>query len=269
MPELPEVHTVVNSIRNKIIDKKIIDYAVFDQNTCYNNNTYEVSKKIVNKTIINVLRFGKNIVIQLDNSFLVFHLRMTGYLYHASKQNRKSKHLRYLLELSDNSFLIFEDIRKFGGFYYLKNLNNFKNRIGKDPFDSTFTKSWLLKTLLSKKSQIKSLLLRQDYICGLGNIYIDEILWKSKIHPRKKTNTISEKKIISLHKNIISTLNESISFHGTTFMNFKFDNMKTGNYKSKLNVYGRKNKPCKKCHKKIITVKVCGRTSHYCSNCQR
>ena len=196
MPELPEVHTVVNSISNKIVNKKIINYIVTDQNTCYNKDTYKASKKIVNKTIIDVLRIGKNIIMELDNSFLVFQLRMTGYLYHANKQQRESKHLRYSLKLSDNSFLIFEDIRKFGGFYYFKNLNDFKNRIGKDPFDSTFTSSWLLKTLKVKKCQIKSLLLRQDYICGLGNIYIDEILWKSKIHPKEKTNTISKMKIV-------------------------------------------------------------------------
>jgi len=269
LPELPEVHTVVNSINNKIINKTIIDCIITDPNTCYNENTYKASKKIINKTIKDVIRIGKNIIIKLNDNFIVFHLRMTGYLYHAHEENTKSKYLRYSIKLSDNSFLFFEDIRRFGGFYYLENLDTLKMRLGKDPFDSKFTKSWLLKTLKSKQSQIKSLLLRQDYICGLGNIYIDEILWKSKIHPKKKTNTISKNKIILLHENIISTLKESINFHGTTFMNFKFDNMKTGDYKSKLNVYGRKNKPCKSCNNMITTIKVSGRTSHYCTNCQR
>ena len=96
----------------------------------------------------------------------------------------------------------------------------------------------------------------------------DEILWKSKIHPKKKANTISKNKIISLHKNIIDILNESIDFHGTTFMNFKFDNMKTGNYKNKLMAYGRESLPCYLCKTPIIKEKIAGRPTYYCESCQ-
>ena len=113
-------------------------------------------------------------------------------------------------------------------------------------------------------------MLDQKFITGLGNIYIDEILWKSKIHPERLSDSLSNIEIKNLHSNIITILKKSIEFHGTTIINFKFDNMKTGNYKDKLNVYGRRGIGCKRCNVSlIITMKISGRTTHYCPKCQR
>ena len=114
---------------------------------------------------------------------------------------------------------------------------------------------------------IKHLLLNQKFICGLGNIYIDEILWKSKIHPKSISKNI--RNIDTLYNNIISTLEESIKFHGTTIINFKFDNMRTGNYKNKLKVYGRKDLSCYGCNKKIIKQRIAGRGTYLCLYCQK
>ena len=269
MPELPEVQTVINSIKHKLINKRIINYNIFNKKICYNKDSTSASKKLINQRIISVSRLGKNIIIKLSTDYIIFHLRMTGYLYHSKKLNVTSKHLRYSLFLSDKSYLHFEDIRKFGGFFYLTNLKDFKKKIGLDPFNSNFTKIWLYKTLKLKRAKIKPLLLRQDYICGLGNIYIDEILWKSKINPKKEARNINKTKAISLHENIMQILKDSISHHGTTFMNFKFDAMKTGDYKKKLNAYGRKNKNCRRCSQSISITKISGRTTYYCKNCQR
>ena len=116
---------------------------------------------------------------------------------------------------------------------------------------------------------VKSLLLDQSIICGLGNIYIDEILWASKIHPAKKSNSINKIQSNMLHMKIINILNQSIKYHGTTIINFKFDNMRTGLYKNKLNVYARNNKLCKLCKNKIIKIRISGRGTHLCSYCQR
>ena len=268
MPELPEVQTVINSIESKLINKKIIDYKIFYDKICYNYSSVKASHNILNKKIEKINRIGKNIIFILDDCYIVFHLRMTGYLYCSSNIVR-SKYLRYQIKLSDNSYLNFEDIRKFGGFYYLKNLKKFQEKLGKDPFQNDFTYNWLKNKLLKKNAMIKSLLLRQDLVCGLGNIYIDEILWKSKIHPKKIAKKINRKKMKLLHSNTINILKESIEFHGTTIINFKFDNMKTGNYKNKLNVYGRENKNCNRCSEKIKKIKISGRSSFFCSLCQR
>ena len=193
---------------------------------------------------------------------------MTGYLY-CTSNIVNSKYLRYQIKLSNKSYLNFEDIRKFGGFYYLKNLKKLKNRLGCDPFSEKFTFNWLKNTLQKKKTMIKPLLLRQDLVCGLGNIYIDEILWDCKIHPEKISSKIKKNKIDELIFSIRRNLNKSIKYHGTTIMNFKFDNMKSGNYKSKLKAYGLNETPCYRCKNNIIKKKLCGRTSFYCPSCQK
>ena len=145
-----------------------------------------------------------------------------------------------------------------------------KNKLGIDPFDSNFNLNWLKNNISNKKATIKSLLLNQKFICGLGNIYIDEVLWISKIRPSKIAYKINSMEIKILHTSIIEVLKDSILFHGTTIKNFKFDNIKTGNYKDKLNVYGRKGTECKRCNGSlIITIKISGRTTHYCPKCQR
>ena len=268
MPELPEVQTVINSIKDKIINKKITNYKIYYNRVCYNTSSVYASKKILNQSIISIERIGKNIVIKLSDCYIIFHLRMTGYLYH-SKNKKTTKPLRYVLKLSNGTYLNFEDIRKFGGFYYFTNLKYFYSKLGVDPFSKLFTYSWLYMELSNRRAKIKSLLLRQDLICGLGNIYIDEVLWKSKISPQLISKKITKNKAKVLHYNIINILKDSIEFHGTTIMNFKFDNMKTGNYKNKLQVYGRKDQNCNRCKESIITTKISGRTSYFCRFCQR
>ena len=116
---------------------------------------------------------------------------------------------------------------------------------------------------------IKYFLLDQSNICGLGNIYIDEILWAAKINPKKTVSSLNKKNINALLFNTIKILSESIRFHGTTILNFKFDNMKTGNYKAQLNAYGRENLDCKECNNKIKKIKLCGRSTYFCKNCQK
>jgi len=192
---------------------------------------------------------------------------MTGYLYLSTNIPPNNKHIRCIFSLESNEYIIYEDIRKFGGFYIFYSLSDLDNKIGIDPFNKEFTPQWLTKNLSKKSGMIKHLLLNQKFICGLGNIYIDEILWKSKIHPKNTSQHI--KNINLLYNNIISTLNDSIAFHGTTIINFKFDNMKTGNYKNQLKVYGRENLPCYICKNKISKERVAGRGTYMCIHCQK
>ena len=268
MPELPEVQTVVNSLQT-LANKQFTDFRLYEDKVLYNQEyKLELQKTITNKTISSIFRKGKYIIIDLNNNYLAFHLRMTGYLYTSTKLNR-NKYSRCYFTASDNTYLLFEDVRKFGGFYYYNSLDDIEKKIGIDPFDINFTAEWIANNILKKKCQMKNLLLNQKFICGLGNIYVDEILWKSNIHPLKKSSSLLDSECEKLFINIINTLKESIKYHGTTIINFKFDNMKTGNYKNKLNVYGRVNKPCNKCKNRIIKIRVAGRGTYICSKCQR
>ena len=266
MPELPEVQTVVNSLQS-IKNKKILNVTIYWDKVIFSNNYKHFLNTIINKKILEVYRIGKYIIIKIDNYYLAFHLRMTGYLYH-SELLKKNKFTRCYFKLSYNTFLIFDDIRKFGGFYYLKDIMFIKNKLGIDPFNKNFSVKWLNENLIKKHRQIKGLLLDQKFITGLGNIYIDEILWKSKIHPLNKSDKLSQLEKNNLFINIIDILNQSIKFHGTTIINFKFDNMKTGDYKSKLNIYGRQGEKCNLCYTIIKKIKVSGRGTYICTNCQ-
>ena len=268
MPELPEVQTVVNSLQ-ALKDKKITDYRLYQDKVLYNQeNRLLLEKTIINRKISSVYRTGKYIIIKLDNRYLSFHLRMTGYLY-ISKKLKKSKYLRCYFTINNDNYLIFEDVRKFGGFYYHKTINYIKKKIGIDPFDVDFDDKWLTKNLTKKRCQIKNLLLNQNFICGLGNIYVDEVLWKSKIHPLTNSSKLRKNECMRLHRNIITTLNDSIEHHGATIINFRFDNMKTGSYVNKLNIYGRINKNCKRCNNLVKKLKVAGRGTYICPKCQR
>ena len=267
MPELPEVQTVVNSLQ-KLKNNHITSFTFDWEKVIYNMPPLKAQNIIKNKKITSISRKGKYIIIEAENIFLLCHLRMTGYLYMSNSLPKNKKHMRCYFNLNSNQYLIFEDIRKFGGFYIYKNLNRINTKLGIDPFDKNFTKKWLLNMLKSKRRIIKNLLLDQSIICGLGNIYIDEILWYSHIKPTRLSHRISKNKIYLLYQNTIDILNTSIKFHGTTILNFKFDNMKTGEYKNNLKVYGRANLPCLKCKTLIMKTKVAGRSTHYCKNCQ-
>ena len=267
MPELPEVQTVVSTLQ-KVKNYTIKDFSYSWEKVIYNLSPSKALNILKNKTINKISRKGKYIILHLDNTYLICHLRMTGYLYSSNTIPENSKHVRCYFTLSDNKYLIYEDIRKFGGFYIYKNINNLFSRIGVDPFEKKFTEKWLLEGLKSRKRIIKNLLLDQSYICGLGNIYIDEILWHSKIKPTRLSHMIPKYKIKLLHQYTLSILSDSIKHHGTTIINFKFDNMKTGDYKNNLVVYSRDGQPCIECKSNIIKRKIAGRSTHFCKKCQ-
>jgi formamidopyrimidine-DNA glycosylase len=267
LPELPEVQTVVNSLQ-EAVKNKIKSFSFSWERVIYNHSPSNLEKKINNNNINNISRIGKYILIYLDNYILACHLRMTGYLYISSEIPKNKKHVRCYFELSNGKYLIFKDIRKFGGFFLYNNLDILTNKLGLDPFDKLFTRDWLLQNCKNKKRKIKNLLLDQSFICGLGNIYVDEVLWHSKIRPNKISNNIPKLKILNMHYYIQNILEESIKYHGTTIINFKFDNMKTGNYKNNLKVYGRENLPCFSCDNIISKNKTAGRSTHFCKSCQ-
>ncbi|MBI65189.1 MAG: hypothetical protein CMG64_02710 [Candidatus Marinimicrobia bacterium] len=269
MPELPEVQTVINSLKPLIINKKIKEYNELWHKVNYNKNNKDISSIIEGKKITSLNRLGKHIIIQIDEYYITFHLRMTGYLYSTKNLPENKKHIRCYFNLSSNLYLIFEDIRKFGGFYLTKDIIFLKEKLGIDALDRNLDYLFFKKNFIKKTQMIKYFLLDQSNICGLGNIYIDEILWATKINPKKTVSSLNKKNINALLYNTIKILSESIRFHGTTILNFKFDNMKTGNYKAQLNAYGRENLDCKECNNKIKKIKLCGRSTYFCKNCQK
>ena len=269
MPELPEVQTVVNNLSTKLINRTIKHVKSPNKYTKVFSNIkiLDFNKNVSNKKIKNIIRLGKYIVFELETGFISIHLRMTGQLLYNSKYNQKYVSAKFLLDKND--FLIFNDIRKFGRIYYSQKLLWLKKKLGIDPLSKDFTKSWFLSEITKKNRMIKALLFDQTFITGLGNIYIDECLWKSKIHPESITSKIPKKNISTLHQSILKILNKAIKFQGTTIINFYFGNNSKGNNSENLYIYGRTDKNCIRCNNKISKIFVCKRGTHLCNKCQK
>ena len=224
MPDLPEVQTVVNYLGPEVQGKFInsIDSPNNYLKVFGNGNLSFVKNAIQGKRIVRLGRRGKYIIIHLNKGHLILHLRMTGKLLLQGLQKKFDKHLSFRIDFNDNSNLYFYDTRKFGRIYFSKTLNWLEKKLGIEPLSMEFNLRWLTQSLGQRKRMMKPLLLDQSFIAGLGNIYIDEILWKSNIHPLSLSNKIPEQIIPDLYKNIRSILQDAILYNGTTFINFSF-----------------------------------------------
>ena len=268
MPELPEVETVVLSIRDKLVGQKFTNIHVRWPKVLFNFSEKYFVENIIDRNIANVHRRAKFIVLSFDEDILAIHLRMTGKLYFADGKTDE-KHISASMELDNGQQLVFEDTRKFGRFYYYQSQDILDQKLGVEPLSNFFTADWLIKNLHCKKRMIKALLLDQRIIAGLGNIYVDECLWLSRIHPETRSNKIPKKNISTLCESIRNTLQSSITAHGTTVVNFSYLNGISGKFSNQLQVFGKDGQPCFVCTTKIKKKKVAGRGTHYCPKCQK
>ena len=265
MPELPEVQTVADHVKPEIVDNYILSVDPIWNKVLDNFHSKDIEGR---HKILDVSRRAKFIIIQFENFILAIHLRMTGKLY-VLENDSHPKHTSAIFHLEEGKKLIFEDTRKFGRIYKYNDLTEINERHGPEPLSSDFNTKWFVKNMKSKKRNIKALLLDQSFLSGLGNIYVDESLWASGIHPNSISCHIPKQKIILLHKNIRRILQESIEQLGTTFISFTFLNGQSGNYSNELKIFGKQGCGCKKCKNKIIKLKVSGRGTHICKKCQK
>tara|TARA_S200000501_G_scaffold75216_1_gene67029 strand:- start:2154 stop:2966 length:813 start_codon:yes stop_codon:yes gene_type:complete len=267
MPELPEVQTVVNYIRDDLIGDTIIGIEPL-WGKVLDNFSKSLFNKNHNFLIVDVRRRAKLIIIETTDKIIAVHLRMTGKLF--IKENKIiSKHCRAIFLLKSGKQIVFEDIRKFGRIYAYDNMKIIDSKHGVEPLGQRFTIKFLYEGLRNRKRNIKYLLLDQKFIAGLGNIYTDECLWISKIHPKSISSKIPEKNIHKLFESIKTVLLESLESMGTTIINYSFVNGRSGQYSDQLRVFGRTNKPCKICDYKIKKIRVAGRGTHFCQKCQK
>ena len=265
MPELPEVQTVADHVKPEIMGNYITSVDPIWNKVLDNFDSKDIEGR---HKILNVTRRAKFIIIQFENFILAIHLRMTGKLY-VLKNDSHPKHTSAIFHLEGGKKLIFEDTRKFGRIYRYSDLTEINERHGPEPLSSDFNTDWFVKNMKSKKRNIKALLLDQSFLSGLGNIYVDESLWASGIHPNSISCHIPKQKIILLYKNIRRILQESIEQLGTTFISFTFLNGQSGNYSNELKIFGKQGCSCEKCKNKIIKLKVSGRGTHVCKKCQK
>lgn len=273
MPELPEVETVVRGLKSAILGKTIKNI-LYCAPHLRKLNPRGFAKRLEGRTIGSIERTGKNIFINLDNgSMLWIHLRMTGQLLYNRKFNEHDPHRHIVMNFSrSDEMLVFRDVRKFGHFVYVpaKGKKQFLMDLNLGQDALKIEKEAFTALIKSKNRMIKPLLLDQSVIAGLGNIYVDEILFRSKVHPRKLSARIAVSKLRTMHKNMQKILKFSIENMGTTVDSFSGVNSEPGRNQNYLLAYDRAGELCSVCNKrKIVRIVVAQRGTFICPNCQR
>ena len=287
MPELPEVEIVKRSLNQKIQQKKIKKVIVRNRNLRFKIPS-RFEELLKNKTIKKVTRFSKYLILNFsDGSFCLIHLGMSGTIHLVKKNKLKKftntsfynspnlpkKHNHVEIQFKDLK-IIYNDPRRFGFFKFIDNnknlLNTFKH-LGPEPFNKTFNLEYFSSYFLNKKKDIKSFLIDQKFVSGIGNIYASEILFLSKISPTTYAMKLSKeecKKIITFSK---SVLNKAIQKGGSSIRDFKNISGENGNFQKEFKVYQRENLNClrNKCSGKIKKISISNRATFFCNTCQK
>jgi formamidopyrimidine-DNA glycosylase len=263
MPELPEVETIVRELNECLKGKVVLEIEELYPGTVVLLTEQE---DCTPRTVIKVGRKGKYIVIYTSGATIVVHLRMTGKLIHNCNTG-VANHVRAIMHLNDGSEILFDDVRTFGKIYILNDndLKVIEDKLGPEPFSCDFSPEYLQEKLKSLTSSIKTVLLNQKIVAGLGNIYVNEILYMSGISPLRKANTLNTKEIEQIIKCTRKILRKAIECNGTTISDFRRVDDKSGTFQNFLSVYGKKT--CLKGHD-IRRLKTCGRSTYYCPKCQ-
>lgn len=267
MPELPEVETVRKRLEQNLIGKKITDVKVFYTNMIINSQ--EEFIKIKNQTINAIKRRGKWLIFDLDDYYLLSHLRMEGKYYIKPLNDLKDKHTHVIFNINDEFNLFYNDVRKFGRMQLItKDKLEETINIGLEPFSNELTCKYLQDKYKNSKLPIKSSLLDQTIIAGIGNIYADEILYAANINPLKQTNSLTKKELENIIVETQKILKKAIEFGGTTIKTYEAMG-NHGNFQNELMVHTKAGNSCIKCGTIIEKITVNGRGTYYCRKCQK
>jgi len=236
-------------------------------------NVNEFKQRLKNQTFEKVERRGKFLLFYLDEDVLISHLRMEGKYFLFEKGEPKTKHTHVIFHLDNGKELRYLDVRKFGRMSLVKRGEEFNDpsliKLGPEPKEKNFAYESIRPFLSNKTKAIKSILLDQQLVVGIGNIYADEILFRARIHPETPANSLTEKQEKSLHQQIIEVMKNAIEAGGTTIRTYTNAFGEKGNYQNRLLVYGKDGTPCQRCGTMIKKTKVNGRGTHYCPHCQK
>lgn len=290
MPELPEVQTIVNDLNKKVVGRRIINVWFDWPKALQGFRGATFAKSIKGKKVLSVKRRAKNILIYLDGDLLLLiHLKMTGHLLvgkwkvagerviplepKEAVSDPYNQYIHLIFYLDNGKMIGFSDLRKFGKAVLgekerIENLPELK-KLGPEPLDKKFRFSDFGKLIKLEKRRIKQVLMDQEVIAGIGNIYSDDILWAAKIHPFKSANKLTGKELGELWKATRSVLLKGLKLRGASISDYRDTAGKRGGYDKARLVYQREGEPCYRCKTKIKRVKLGGRSAHYCPKCQK
>ncbi len=282
MPELPEVETVRKGLE-KLLNNFYIERVevLKERSIASSGGSKSFINNIENSYLGNWERRGKYLIGSLHSKekiskgYLVVHLRMTGQFKLLKKQMPPCTHTRVRFFEDKGNELRFIDIRNFGQMWYVPSSKSVSEtvsgiqRLGPEPFSDAFNSCYLKEYLKKRTRSIKSSLLDQETVAGVGNIYADETLFDAGINPKTESRNLKSSELKRLCNSLVKILNISIGEGGTTFSDFRDLEGINGNYGGQAWVYRRGGKNCKKCGEKILREKLCGRSTHWCPNCQK
>lgn len=290
MPELPEVLTTIKQLKSQVLNQAI-KTVWLDHKTKFDNFTKtSFTNGIQNKKIIDITNIGKYILIHLSNdNTLIIHQKISGHLLYGKfiktnntwkNQDKNSllndptnRFIHLALTLTNKNSIVLSDSRRLSRITLIstKDILTIKplQQMGINPLSKAWTFSSFKQKLLTHNVAIKKALLMQNIISGLGNIYSDEVLFKSKVRPTRLIATLTDQELKAIFKHIPLILKKAITLRGTTFATYRNPDGNPGSFLKFLNVYGRKNLPCKICKNKLKSIKINNRSACYCEHCQK
>ncbi len=267
MPELPEVETIRAQLAPRLEGRTLARVEILDPRLTRPYDLFEVVEELEGDRVLAVDRRGKYLVLRLESGLvLLVHLRMTGSFGFAP-----TSHERAVLELDDGSRLVYRDVRRFGTWLVLDGedaASYLAAKNGPEPLGPRFTTKWLAARLAQRRAALKTVLLDQRIVAGLGNIYADEALWRAQLNPLRPANGLTPEEVRRLHRAIRAALRRGIERQGSTLRDYATPDGSSGVMQEEFRVYGREGEPCPRCRTPIARARVGGRGTWFCPRCQ-
>jgi formamidopyrimidine-DNA glycosylase len=274
LPELPEVETILRSLKSKVLHQRIEKVTVINKKTIKKPEPEVFTRCLKEQEITGLDRHGKYLLFEISSSMvMVVHLRMSGRLVYKETAFQPGKYTCVIFYLEEGRELHFQDMRKFGTMHLIRlaEVDVFPplSILGPDALDPQLTLEHFIDRLQSRRGPVKGVLLNQSFIAGIGNIYANEILWVAGIHPERKADSLQLLEQEKLYQATRDVLETAVKYRGTTLRDYVDGDGNRGEYQKHLRAHGREGEPCPRCGHPIIRIKQCGRSSYYCDLCQK
>jgi formamidopyrimidine-DNA glycosylase len=273
MPELPEVESVRRQLEPALVGRRFERVSIDDPRLVRPYEPAEVAAELEGEDVAAVERRGKYLVVRFESGrVLLIHLRMTGSLLSAASGSLPDDpHCRAVVKLDDESDVAYRDVRRFGTWLLLEPGEAepyLAARVGDEPLDALFTAARLGERLAGRRTSLKAALLDQRTLAGMGNIYVDEALWRARLNPLRPASGLDRNELRRLHRGIRAALEHGLARQGSTLRDYRLPDGSGGSMQNEFRVYGRRDEPCDRCGTLIARTQVAGRTTWFCPTCQ-